>query len=83
MSRAPRLVGVRNGSATQQRPFGTSDGVTSLSGASVELARERFARTFADVLSRRYAGRWDVEWEGADGPALPADRDGRTFAGEK
>jgi hypothetical protein len=29
-------------------------------------ARERFARTFADVLSERFGGRWTVEWKGAD-----------------
>jgi hypothetical protein len=29
-------------------------------------ARERFARTFADVLSGRFGGRWAVEWERVD-----------------
>lgn len=28
-----------------------------------EEARERFARTFADVLSGRFGGSWAVEWE--------------------
>lgn len=29
-------------------------------------AREQFARTFADVLSGRFGGRWTVEWKGVD-----------------
>jgi hypothetical protein len=33
-------------------------------------ARERFARTFADVLSERFGGRWTVKWE--TGKASPA-----------
>lgn len=45
-------------------------------------ARERFARTFADVLSGRFGGRWAVEWEGADRSPLTSDRDGRLFTGE-
>lgn len=35
-----------------------------------EEARERFARTFADVLSGRFGGSWAVEWEGADRAAM-------------
>jgi hypothetical protein len=36
-------------------------------------ARERVARTFADVLSGRFGGRWAVEWEGADrSPQIPS-----------
>lgn len=50
---------------------------------NARTARAQFSRTFADVLSGRFGGRWDVEWEGADRPALPAHRDGRTFAGEE
>ena len=46
-------------------------------------ARERFARTFADVLSGRFGGRWSVEWKGADRAALPTDRNGRSFTGKK
>ena len=31
------------------------------------------ARTFADVLSGRFGGRWAVEWEGADrSPRIPS-----------
>lgn len=37
-------------------------------GGSAE-ARERFARTFADVLSGRFGGRWSVKWERADSPS--------------
>lgn len=33
---------------------------------STEEARERFARTFADVMSGRFGGRWTVEWGGRD-----------------
>lgn len=51
--------------------------------AEGQLAREQFARTFADVLSGRFGGRWDVEWEGSDRPPLPAPRNRRTFAGEE
>jgi hypothetical protein len=46
-------------------------------------ARERFARTFADVLSGRFGGRWSVQWKGADRSPLPPDRDGRSFTGEE
>ncbi len=48
-----------------------------------EEARERFARTFADVLSGRFGGSWAVEWEGSDRAPLPSDRDGRSLAGEE
>lgn len=27
------------------------------------VARSRFSRAFADVLSGRFGGRWSVEWE--------------------
>lgn len=27
------------------------------------VARAQFSRTFADVLSGRFGGRWSVEWE--------------------
>lgn len=47
------------------------------------VARSQFARTFADVLSGRFGGRWDVEWQGANRPALPTDGDGRAFASKK
>lgn len=29
---------------------------------SAEVARSRFSRAFADVLSGRFGGRWSVEW---------------------
>lgn len=29
---------------------------------SAETARSQFSRTFADVLSGRFGGRWSVEW---------------------
>jgi hypothetical protein len=31
---------------------------------SAEVARSQFSRTFADVLSGRFGGRWSVEWRG-------------------
>lgn len=31
-----------------------------------QTARAGFARTFADVLSRRFGGRWSVEWPETD-----------------
>lgn len=33
---------------------------------SAEVARSQFSRTFADVLSGRFGGRWSVEWGRAD-----------------
>lgn len=42
---------------------------------STEEARERFARTFADVMSGRFGGRWTVEWEGGDRFPLARDRE--------
>lgn len=36
-------------------------------------ARERFSRTFADVLSGRFGGRWTVEWEGAGRATVSSD----------
>jgi hypothetical protein len=38
-------------------------------------ARQRFARTFADVLSGRFGGRWAVEWEGTDRSSLASSQD--------
>lgn len=34
---------------------------------SGEVARSQFSRTFADVLSGRFGGRWSVEWKRARG----------------
>jgi hypothetical protein len=48
-----------------------------------ELARAQFSRTFADVLSGRFGGRWSVEWKRADRPASSPDGNGRTFPGEE
>jgi hypothetical protein len=42
------------------------------SGRSAALARSRFDRTFADVLTGRFGGSWTVQWERSDG----ARRDG-------
>jgi hypothetical protein len=48
-----------------------------------ELARSQFSRTFADVLSGRFGGRWSVEWKRADRSASSPDGNRRTFAGEE
>jgi hypothetical protein len=48
---APRI----EGAAKRRRPQRRAGNATE--------ARERFARTFADVLSERFGGRWAVEWE--------------------
>ncbi len=45
---------------------------------SGKVARGQFSRTFADVLSGRFGGRWTVDWEGARSP-LASDRDERSF----
>lgn len=48
-----------------------------------QLARDQFARAFADVLAGRYGGRWSVDWEGSDDAALATDRDRGALASEK
>lgn len=74
----------RTGPVLRQLPLSAKKAVADkIAARSATVARDQFARTFADVLSGRFGGRWDVEWEGTDRPALPADRDGRTFAGEE
>jgi hypothetical protein len=83
-----RLVGVQKADqkSRQCSPGGRS-GVTAAAEEAArsrgQLARDRFARTFADVLSGRYGGRWVVEWERPDRPALSSDGDGRTVPGEE
>lgn len=44
------------------------------SGRSATLARSRFGRTFADVLSERFGGRWSVDWQ----RPVAADKDRAT-----
>jgi hypothetical protein len=41
---------------------------------SVELARTQFSRTFADVLSGRFGGRWSVEWVPSGGRSTTRGR---------
>lgn len=53
------------------------------SGRSTALARSRFDRTFADVLSGRFGGSWSVEWKRSDRAASSSDGDGRAFSGEE
>jgi len=52
------------GEGAKRRPVVRPAGGTS-------EARERFARTFADVMSGRFGGRWAVEWKGMDRPLTP------------
>ncbi len=48
-----------------------------------QVARSQFARTFADVLSGRFGGRWSVEWAGPDRSAQAAERDRRSLSGKE
>lgn len=57
-SKTPRI----EGRAKRRRPMQPP--------GDAKEARERFARTFADVLSERFGGRWTVKWE--TGKASPA-----------
>ncbi len=49
---------------------------------SVEVARSQFSRTFADVLSGRFGGRWSVEWEREDRSSLNPDGGEGVVSGE-
>jgi hypothetical protein len=49
---------------------------------SAEVARLQFSRTFADVLSGRFGGRWSVEWERTNS-IPPSSENRRPFTGEK
>lgn len=70
--------------ATRRLPPSAREAVAKKAAeGSVEVARSRFSRTFADVLSGRFGGRWSVEWKRSDRPALSPDGDGRTLAGEE
>lgn len=46
-------------------------------------AREQFARTFADVMSGRFGGRWTVEWDDADRFLPTASRNDPVFPRKK
>lgn len=74
----------RVGPALRQLPASArramADKVAARSG---QVARDQFARTFADVLSGRFGGRWSVEWEGADRPPLTALGDRRALSGKE
>jgi len=50
---------------------------------SPDVARSQFSRTFADVLSGRFGGRWSVEWKRADRAAPPSRRNRGAFPGEE
>jgi hypothetical protein len=39
-----------------------------------EFARSQFSRTFADVLSGRFGGRWSVEWKRPGDPSATRRR---------
>ena len=42
-------------------------------GRTGQIARGQFSRTFSDVLSGRFGGRWDIEWEDSDRPSAGAE----------
>ena len=72
-------------SATRHR---TGPAMRQLPGSAKRAATEKaaqgqFARTFADVLSGRFGGRWAVEWERTDASAPTADGDRRPFPDEE
>lgn len=76
------------GTATRPRfrklPVSTRMAAGRLSAAEPsQVARERFSRAFADVLSAHFGGRWSVEWKGSDRSATPSNRNGRSLAGQK
>lgn len=68
---APRI----EGGAKRRRPVRPAGGT--------EEARERFARTFADVMSGRFGGRWTVEWEGSDPSPLGSNRGATSYPDKK
>jgi len=49
----------------------------------VHPARAQFARTFADVLSGRFGGRWSVEWQGTGRPSTAEHGNGSPLADEE
>ncbi len=58
----------RIGPALRQLPASARRAVAEKAAErSGQIARDQFARTFADVLSGRFGGQWSVEWERADG----------------
>jgi hypothetical protein len=74
----------RTGPVLRQLPPSAKKAMADkIAARSGQVARDQFARTFADVLSGRFGGRWSVEWEGADRSLPPANRDRRTFSGKK
>ena len=46
----------------RQLPSGARRAAEKATARSGEVARGQFARTFANVLSGRFGGRWAVEW---------------------
>lgn len=74
----------RIGPALRQLPASARQAMADkVAARSGQVARDQFARTFADVLSGRFGGRWSVEWKGADRPPLPALGDRRALPGEE
>jgi hypothetical protein len=55
---------------------------TTSASPSSQLARRQFSRTFADVLSGRFGGRWSVDWEPAmrSTPVRDVSRSQRSFS---
>lgn len=53
----------RTGPVLRQLPASAKKAMADkIAARSATVARDQFARTFADVLSGRFGGRWSVEW---------------------
>ena len=79
-----RATEERTGLALRQLPPSAKKAMADkIAARSATVARDQFARTFADVLSGRFGGRWSVEWKGADRPLPATNRDRRTFSSKK
>jgi hypothetical protein len=70
------MSNVTQGTAVELRhlPAGARRAAATKSASpSSQLARRQFSRTFADVLSGRFGGRWSVEWPGSKRPVGGGD----------
>jgi hypothetical protein len=79
-----RATEERIGPALRQLPASARQAVAEkAAGRSGQVARDQFARTFADVLSGRFGGSWSVEWQRANRPPAPSHRNRRSLTGEE
>jgi hypothetical protein len=80
----PRPLGTRSAPRLRKLPGGARLAARHQTPArQSQEARERFSRTFTDILSDRFGGQWSVEWEGPNRSTLAPSRDGRSLSGEK